>query len=124
MERRFKKGEVVFHCDCFNFDLSGFAEVLQDETTNGGDEIVLIDGYSFGESEAYADRVYQIADNLICTRCGCIVLHEHSVENDYPYYCPYCDENKYRIEVTHYDDERANYHLCESISRFSYDDEF
>lgn len=32
-----------------------------------------------------------------CNRCGHVVEVEQVL--DYPYYCPECDENKYKFEV-------------------------
>ena len=34
-----------------------------------------------------------------CNRCGSFVLKESEVPG-YPFYCPECDENLYRFEVT------------------------
>ena len=37
----------------------------------------------------------------ICKRCGCKVNEEveEELKEEYPYYCPYCDENMYSFEV-------------------------
>lgn len=36
--------------------------------------------------------------NIRCNRCGKVVLKEPYFE-EYPYYCPHCDENMYGIET-------------------------
>lgn len=35
----------------------------------------------------------------ICRFCGCVVKKETQL--DYPFYCPKCDENRYRFETIH-----------------------
>lgn len=38
----------------------------------------------------------------VCKRCGCDEIREETDEElkkEYPYYCPYCDENMYSFEV-------------------------
>ena len=38
----------------------------------------------------------------VCKRCGCDEIREETDEelkNEYPYYCPECDENMYSFEV-------------------------
>lgn len=37
----------------------------------------------------------------ICKHCGCEVNEEveEELKKEYPYYCPYCDENMYSFEV-------------------------
>jgi len=35
-----------------------------------------------------------------CRRCGSKVEREKCKEIDYPYYCPKCDENMYKFEVS------------------------
>ncbi len=39
--------------------------------------------------------------NRYCKRCGHKVKRETTkgLRKEYPYYCPYCDENMYRFET-------------------------
>lgn len=35
----------------------------------------------------------------VCNQCGNNVYEERELD-EYPYYCPHCDENKYDFEVS------------------------
>lgn len=38
----------------------------------------------------------------VCKWCGCDEIRKETngeLKNEYPYYCPYCDENMYSFEV-------------------------
>ena len=118
MKREFKKGEMMFHHDYYNDDLRGFGRVLEDVVVEDADDLMLVEVNNSGENETTADRVYRIDEQLQCCRCGCVVVDEHDVNIDYPYYCPDCDENKYRIDVTQVDDEDWASVLNDSIGRF------
>ena len=118
MKREFKKGEVIFHYDHLNEDLHGFGKNLKDTIAEGNDSIVLIEANLSGECETTADRIYRVDEQLQCCRCGCVVVDEWEGDIDYPYYCPDCDENKYRVEVTQVDDEDWEEVLRDSIGRF------
>lgn len=54
-------------------------------------------GISTGSIEA--SDVYQYANEKVCPRCGNPLFIEHHEETDYPYFCPWCDENFFNIEV-------------------------
>lgn len=118
MKREFKAGEIIFHEDYFNADLNGFGKVLEDIIVDDADDMILVEVNHSGENETTADRVYRVDEQLQCCRCGCVVVDEYDTNNDYPYYCPDCQENKYRIEVTQVDDEDWGECLKDSIGRF------
>lgn len=48
--------------------------------------------------------------NVYCKRCGHKVKRETTkgLRKEYPYYCPYCDENMYRFETEKHLDIRWN----------------
>lgn len=47
-----------------------------------------------------AKGVYQLSeDRKSCPKCGEPLCDEHLPHMDYPYYCPWCQENFYGIEV-------------------------
>lgn len=123
MKRIFKKGEEIFAWNYLEPDLNGFGIVLEDKEVEEDDEIVYIQVNGSGENQETADRIYKLAPNRICSRCGCVVCVEHDEDIDYPYYCPDCQENKYRIEVTQVDDEDWDECLKDSIGRFMYVEE-
>lgn len=46
-------------------------------------------------------QIYQIADGYVDNRTNNIVCHEHmKLEDDYPYYSPYLNENLFSFEVS------------------------
>lgn len=124
MKRTFKKGEEIFAWNYLEPDLNGFGIVLKDVETKDDSDIVYIQVNSSGETEETADRIYKIADNLICPKCGCVLLHEHGdIRDDYPYYCPDCDENMFECESVEVDDRYFKMCLEDSIGRFMYVEE-
>lgn len=46
---------------------------------------------------------------LICKKCGNEVLAEKdkALKKEYPYYCSFCDENKYRFECMSVEENKA-----------------
>lgn len=46
---------------------------------------------------------------LICKKCGNEVLPEKdkALKKEYPYYCSFCDENKYRFECMRVEENKA-----------------
>lgn len=47
-----------------------------------------------------ACNIYQLSkDEKVCPLCGEPLYDEHLAYMDYPYYCPWCQENFYGIEV-------------------------
>ena len=47
-----------------------------------------------------AREIYQLSEKgKFCPKCGEPLYDEHLPEMDYPYYCPWCQENFYSIEV-------------------------
>lgn len=123
MRREFKKGEEIFAWNYLERDLNGFGIVLEDKVVDDDDEIVYIKVNGSGENEETADRIYKVANNKICSRCGCVLLHEHEEEIDYPYCCPYCDENKFGFEVTKTNDEEFARCFEDSVGRFYYEED-
>lgn len=123
MKREFKEGEIIFSFDYWNAGLNGFGKVIKDTIVESGDDIVLTEVKLSGENESDANKVFKIANNLLCRKCSCVVLHEHEEDVDYPYYCPSCDENLYSCEVDKVDDEVFTEYLHHSMARFS-DDEY
>jgi hypothetical protein len=71
--------------------------------------------------EALYDDVYQIAEGLRTVNSGDIVCYEHNkTEDDYPYYCPFLEENFFSFEVegVPYDDdftEGSAYELVQKL---------
>ena len=50
--------------------------------------------------EALYDDVYQIAEGLRTVNTGDLVCYEHNkTQDDYPYYCPFLEENFFSFEV-------------------------
>lgn len=123
MKREFEKGEIVFHLDMFNSERHGFGRVIMDKVVEYADDEISLVVNGCEEVETTADRVYRVDEQLQCCRCGCVVVDEWDSSIDYPYYCPDCDENKYRIEVTQVDDEDWRACLQDSIGRFLPEDE-
>ena len=124
MKREFKAGDVIFHYDYLNDDLHGFGKVLREAVVEYNDDMMLVEVNRSGENETTSDRVYKISEQLQCCRCGCVVVDEHYTNTDYPYYCPDCQENKYRIDVTQVDDDDWDECLKDSIGRFLPEDEY
>lgn len=123
MKREFKKGEEIFALNPIERDLNGFGRVLEDKVVYEDDEIVYIQVNSSGEVEETANRIYKLAPNRICSRCGCVVCVEHiEMEGEYPYYCPDHDENLYGIETEIVDDETYSICFQDSIGRFLYEE--
>lgn len=118
MKRKFKKDETVFVFNYLEPDLCGFGKVLQDTETDNAADIVLVQVNRSGETEETADRIYKLAENVICRKCGCAVCHEHEEDIDYPYYCPDCDENLYSFEADRINPELYTTSLTASIGRF------
>lgn len=124
MKRCFKKGEEIFAWNYLEPDLNGFGIVLEDKVVEEDDEIVYIQVNSSGEIEETADRIYKLAPNRICSRCGCVVCVEHiEMDGEYPYYCPDHDENLYGIETDVVDDETYQECFQDSVGRFLYEEE-
>lgn len=46
---------------------------------------------------------------LVCKKCGNEVLPEKdkALKKEYPYYCSFCDENKYRFECMSVEENKA-----------------
>jgi hypothetical protein len=124
MKREFKEGEIIFNNDRYAGDLLGFGTILRDTEVEFGDEFVLTQVKLSGENESLASEVYKLAPNRICSRCGCVVCVEHvEMEGEYPYYCPWHDENLYEIETDVVNKEDFTEYLHDSMERFS-DDEY
>lgn len=122
MGRIFKKGEQIFAYNYHERDLNGFGIVLEDKIVEEDDEIVCIQVNSSGENQETADRIYKLAPNRICSRCGCVVCVEHvKMEGEYPYYCPDHDENLYGIETDVVEDDEYLECLRDSMRRFYYE---
>lgn len=119
MKRTFHEGEEIFAWNYLEPDLNGFGVVLEDKIVEEDDEIVYIQVNSSGENQETADRIYKLAPNRICCRCGCVVCVEHVEEVDYPYYCPHHDENLFEFETTEVDDEVYARCFQDSIGRFN-----
>lgn len=49
--------------------------------------------------EVEAVYIYQKAPGKVCPECGKSLYIEHNDEIDYPYFCPECDENFYKIQA-------------------------
>lgn len=118
MKRTFKKGEEIFAWNYLERDLNGFGIVLEDKEVEEDDEIVYIQVNCSGENQETADRIYKLAPNRICSRCGCILCIEHDEDIDYPYYCPDHDENLYGFETTEVDDDVYERCFQDSVGRF------
>lgn len=127
MKREFKKGEEIFAWNYLEPDLNGFGIVLEDKVVEEDDEIVYIQVNSSGENQETADRIYKLAPNRICSRCGCVVCIEHNDftteqdeedDHNYPYYCPDHDENLFEFETTEVDDEVYARCFQDSVGRF------
>lgn len=118
MKREFKEGEEIFAWNHLEPDLNGFGIVLEDKVVEYDDEIVYIQVNSSGENQETADRIYKLAPNRICCRCGCVVCIEHDEDLDYPYYCPDHDENLIEFETTEVDDEVYARCFQDSVGRF------
>lgn len=123
MKRTFKKGEEIFAWNYLERDLNGFGIVLEDKEVEEDDEIVYIQVNGSGENQETADRIYKLAPNRICSRCGCVLCIEHDEDIDYPYYCPDHDENLYGFETTEVDDEVYARCFQDSMGRFMYVEE-
>ena len=123
MNRKFKKGEEIFAYNYLEPDLNGFGIVLEDKEVEEDDEIVYIQVNGSGENQETADRIYKLAPNRICSRCGCVLCIEHDEDIDYPYYCPDHDENLYGFETTEVDDEVYARCFQDSVGRFMYVEE-
>ena len=123
MKRVFKKGEAIFAWNYLERDLNGFGIVLEDTITEDDSDIVYIQVNGSGENEETADRIYKLAENRICCRCGRVVCIEHDEELDYPYYCPDHDENLFEFETTEVNDEEFARCFQDSVGRFYYEEE-
>lgn len=46
---------------------------------------------------------------LVCKKCGNEVLPEKdkALKKEYPYYCSFCDENRYRFECMSVEENKA-----------------
>lgn len=100
MPREFKQGEIIFADNHRDIDLRGFGVVLREEEEIYDDEIMLISVNLSGETDAYAEEVYKIAENRICTHCGGVVCIDHSgCMDEMPYYCPSCEEGMFDFET-------------------------
>lgn len=99
--RTFKQGERVFNCEYSenDRDLHDWARVCRYTEVEEEDAIVLIQMDDGSENETTAGSLYQIAEGKSCPRCGGPLCIEHHDEIDYPYFCPWCQENFYGIEV-------------------------
>ena len=118
MKREFKKGEEIFAYNYLEPDLNGFGIVLKDTITEQDSDIVYIEVNSSGENEETADRIYKIADNRLCAKCGGVICYEHNDTLwDYPYYCPRCNENLFEAETKEMDKTAYNLHFVKSILR-------
>lgn len=62
---------------------------------------ILVDGFASHENfeMVEARSVYQLAEGKVCPKCGEPLYVEHLDELGYPYYCPFCEENFYGIEL-------------------------
>lgn len=129
--RKFAENQTIFVYNPNEPDLNGFGKVIiADEVESDGILITQINGS--GENQAQADSVYTLAQNRICCRCGCVICEEHhDLENNtdytndhnYPFYCPWCDENKFEFETTTVTDEQYKLNLEDSIEHFYFIEE-
>ena len=48
----------------------------------------------------YLEMKGEDMNKLICKKCGSEILSENdkALKKEYPYYCSFCDENKYEFE--------------------------
>lgn len=118
MTREFKQGEIIFADNRRDIDLRGFGVVLREEEEIYDDEIMLISVNLSGETDAYAEEVYKIADNRICTHCGGVVCFDHYEHMDVPYYCPSCEEGMFDYETEEVHMNQFAMALAETRKRF------
>ena len=105
--REFKKNERVCYEDEHGTPYK--AMVTHDQRSEyEEDEIELFifldeeddDSQGIDTRKVKAREIYQLSqDGKTCPKCGESLYDEHLEHVDYPYYCPWCQENFYGIEV-------------------------
>lgn len=124
--RKFTENQTVFVYNPNEPDLNGFGKILIADEVEP-DDILQTQVNGSGENQEQAESVYTLAANRICCRCGCVICEEHNDFNtdpddpddhNYPFYCPWCDENMFEFETTTVTDEEYKERLEDSVERF------
>lgn len=103
--RLLKKDLTVFVFNYQEPELHGFGKILKTIRPESATDIVHVQVNHSDKIETTADRIYPLATNRICLRCGCVVLrgpHNDCFEQPWPYYCPDCDDIKDTKETLTY----------------------
>ena len=77
--------DFVHNFDCLKENLENFdCEIPEDEHVWETDDL---------------DALYQMAWGIVESQEEFPLCYEHNTDIDYPYYCPYLDENFYKFET-------------------------
>ena len=108
-----KVGEVVFDCDNMLFGIiteltpsKAVLEMNKDFEHNFDcleENLTMMDSEITEEEETWEtdnlDSLYQMAWDVLESQERFPVCYEHQPDIDYPYYCPYINENLYSFET-------------------------
>lgn len=124
--RLLKKDLPVFVFNYQEPELHGFGKILKTIRPESAADIVHVQVNHSDKIETTADRIYPLATNRICLRCGCVVLrgpHNDCFEQPWPYYCPDCDDIKDTKETIRVRADAFHEFLKDSTGRFLPDEE-
>lgn len=96
-----RKKDIAIGDNIYDCDAGEFCTVLGIVNNNGEKEYEVRGNKSSSKIETWKVKdanAYQIVPDRLCHN-GHILCYEHNTDIDYPYYCPFCDENMYEIET-------------------------